>query len=159
MEQEGAQSKRQRTVAGLPVRSRLILVGEIPVNYDATREIDDRPVYDHKTSERLSPHLVKVGRQTEHDAMTRRQLFECVPIAMAPQKQSSTESWMARHEESSQSTCTRRRDEPSTSTSKRTRRLRSGCVPERALGRPDTFKFVGYASKTPFVTRSCVFER
>ena len=45
--------------------------------------IDDRPVYDHKTGERLSPHLVKVGRQTEHDAMTRHQLFERVPIAMA----------------------------------------------------------------------------
>ena len=35
------------------------------------------------TSERLSPHLLKVGRQTEHDAMTRHQLFERVPIAMA----------------------------------------------------------------------------
>ena len=42
-----------------------------------------RPVYDHKTGERLSPHLVKVGRQTEHDAMTRHQLFERVPIALA----------------------------------------------------------------------------
>ena len=52
--------------------------------------------------------------------------------------------------------CTRRWDELSTSTSKRTRRLRSGCVPERALERPDTFKFVGYGSKTPFVTRSNV---
>ena len=58
----------------------------------------------------------------------------------------STESW-----ESSQSTCTRRWEEPSTSTSKRTRRLRSGCVPERALERPNTFKFVGCGSKT----RSC----
>ena len=48
-----------------------------------THEIDDRPVYDHKTGERLSPHWVKVGRQTEHDAMTRHQLFERVPIAMA----------------------------------------------------------------------------
>ena len=48
----------------------------------ATHEIDGRPVYDHKTSEWLSPHLVKVGRQTEHDAMTRHQLFERVPIAM-----------------------------------------------------------------------------
>ena len=43
----------------------------------------------------------------------------------------------------------------STSTLKRTRRLRSGCVPERALKRPDTSKFVGCGSKTPFVTRSC----
>ena len=58
-------------------------VDEIPVSYVATHEIDDRPVYDHKTGERLSPHLVKVGRQTEHDAMTRHQLFERVPIAMA----------------------------------------------------------------------------
>ena len=53
------------------------------MNYVATHEIDDRPVYDHKTGERLSPHLVKVGRQTEHDAMTRHQLFKRVPIAMA----------------------------------------------------------------------------
>ena len=53
------------------------------MSYVATHEIDDRPVYDHKTSERLSPHLVIVGRQTEHDAMTRHQLFESVPIAMA----------------------------------------------------------------------------
>ena len=62
MEQEGPESKRQRTVAGLPVCSLLILVDETPVNYVATHEIDDRPVYDHKTGERLSPHLVKVGR-------------------------------------------------------------------------------------------------
>ena len=58
-------------------------VDEIPVNYVATHEIDERPVYDHKTGERLSRHLVKVGRQTEHDAMIRHQLFERVPIAMA----------------------------------------------------------------------------
>ena len=83
MEQEGPESKRQRTVAGLPVCSLLIFVDEIPVSYVATHEIDDRPVYDHKTGERLSPHLVKVGRQTEHDAMTRHQLFERVPIALA----------------------------------------------------------------------------
>ena len=61
MEQEGPESKRQRTVAGLPVCSLLIPVDEIPVSYVATHEIDDRPVYDHKTGERLSPHLVKVG--------------------------------------------------------------------------------------------------
>ena len=67
----------------LCVCSRLIPVDEIPVNYVATHEMDDRPVYDHKTGERLSPHLVMVGRQTEHDAMTRHQLFERVPIAMA----------------------------------------------------------------------------
>ena len=66
-----------------------------------------------------------------------------------------TESWMVRHEETSQSTRTRRRDQLSTSTSKRTRRLRSGCVPDRALERPDTSKFVGCGSQTPFVTRSC----
>ena len=83
MEQEGPESKRQGAVAGLPVCSLLILVDEIPVSNLATHEIDDRPVYDHKTGERLSPHLVKVGRQTEHDAMTRHQLFERVPIAMA----------------------------------------------------------------------------
>ena len=53
------------------------------MSYVATHEIDDRPVYDHKTSERLSPHLAKVGRQTEHDAMTRHQLFKRVPIEMA----------------------------------------------------------------------------
>ena len=64
MELEGPESKRQRTVAGLPVRSLLKPVDEIPVNYVATHEIDDRPVYDHKTVERLSPHFVKVGRRT-----------------------------------------------------------------------------------------------
>ena len=66
MEQEGPESKQQRTVAGLPVCSLLILVDEIPVLRCHTRE-DDRPVYDHETGERLSPQLVKVGRQTEHD--------------------------------------------------------------------------------------------
>ena len=70
-------------VAGLLVCSHFIPVDEILVSYVATHEIDDRPVYDHKTGERLSPHLVKVGRQTEHDAMIRHQLFERVPIAMA----------------------------------------------------------------------------
>ena len=50
------------------------------MRYVATHEIDDRPACDHKTGERLSPHLVKVGRQTEYDAMTRHQLFEGVPI-------------------------------------------------------------------------------
>ena len=33
--------------------------------------------------ERLSPHLVKVGRRTECEAMIRHQLFERVPIALA----------------------------------------------------------------------------
>ena len=83
MEQEGPESKRQRTVAGLSVCSLLtpvdeISIDEIPVNYVATHEIDHRPVYDHKTGERLPPQLVKVGRQTEHDAMIRHQLFERV---------------------------------------------------------------------------------
>ena len=45
--------------------------------------VDDRSVYDHNTGERLSPHWVKVVRQTEHDATTRRHLFERVPIVMA----------------------------------------------------------------------------
>ena len=58
-------------------------VDEIPVCFVATHEIDDRPVYDHKRGDLLSPHLVKVGRQTGHDAMTRHQVFERVPIAMA----------------------------------------------------------------------------
>ena len=43
------------------------LVDEIPVSYVA---------------ERLAPHLVKVGRRTECEAMIRRQLFERVPIAL-----------------------------------------------------------------------------
>ena len=67
MEYEAPASKRQCTVAGLPVCSLLTV----------------KQVYDHKTGERLSPHLVKAGRQTEHEAMTRHQLFERVPIAMA----------------------------------------------------------------------------
>ena len=60
-----------------------ISIDEIPVNFVATHEIDHRPVYDHKTGERLPPHLVKVGRQTEHDAMIRHQMFERVPITKA----------------------------------------------------------------------------
>ena len=44
MEQEGAESKRQRTVAGLPVCSLLTPVDEIPMSYVATHETDDRPV-------------------------------------------------------------------------------------------------------------------
>ena len=44
------------------------LVDEIPVSYVA---------------ERLAPHLVKVGRRTECEAMIRHQLFERVPIALA----------------------------------------------------------------------------
>ena len=44
MEQEGPESKRQRSVAGLLVCSLLIPVHEIPVSYVATHEIDDRPV-------------------------------------------------------------------------------------------------------------------
>ena len=83
MQQDGPESKRQRIVAVLPVCSLLTPGDEILVSYVATHEIDDRPVYDHKTGERLSPHLVKFGRQTEHDAMTRHQLFERVPFAMA----------------------------------------------------------------------------
>ena len=79
IEQEGSESKRQRNLAGLPVCS-LLIFDEIPVSYVATHEMDDRPVHDHKTGERLSPHLVKVGRQTEHEALTRHQLFERVPI-------------------------------------------------------------------------------
>ena len=75
-------SKRQRTVAVLPVSS-LLLPDEIPVSYVATHEIDERPDYDHKTGERLAPQLVKVGRRTECEAMIRHQLFERVPIALA----------------------------------------------------------------------------
>ena len=42
MEQEGPESKRQRTVAGLPVCSLLPPVDEIPVSCVATHEIDER---------------------------------------------------------------------------------------------------------------------
>ena len=83
MEQEGPESKRQRNVAGLPVCSHFLPVDEIPVRYVATHEIDERPVYDEKTGELLAPRLVKVGRQTECEAMIRHQLFERVPIALA----------------------------------------------------------------------------
>ena len=82
MEQEGPESKRQRTVAGLQLCSLLTPVNEVPVSYVAAHEVDCTPVYDHKTGEQLAPHFVKVGRQTEHEAMTRHQLFERVPIAM-----------------------------------------------------------------------------
>ena len=83
MEQEEPESKRQRTVAGLPVCYLLPPVGVIPVSFVATHEIDERPVYDHKTGERLAPHLVQVGRRTDREAMIRHQLFERVPIASA----------------------------------------------------------------------------
>ena len=49
MEQEVPEGRRQRTVAGLPLCLILIPVDEIPVSYVATHEIDERPVYDHKT--------------------------------------------------------------------------------------------------------------
>ena len=81
--QEGPEIKRQRSVAGLPVCSLLPLVDEIPVSYVATHEMNDRPVHDHKTGELLAPHLVKVSRQAECEAMIRHQLFERVPIALA----------------------------------------------------------------------------
>ena len=59
------------------------------MSYVATHDIDDRPVNDQKTGKRLFPHLVKVGRHTEHDAMTKHQLFERVPISMARDKKVS----------------------------------------------------------------------
>ena len=83
MEQEEPEIKRQRTVAGLPVCSLLLPVDEIPVSYVATHEIDERPVYDHKTGERLAPHMVNVDGRTECEAMIRHQLFERVLIALA----------------------------------------------------------------------------
>ena len=84
MEQEGGPESETANRGQSPcVFSHSLPVDEIPVKYVATHEIDERPVYDHKTGERLSRHLVKVGRQTEHDAMIRHQLFERVPIAMA----------------------------------------------------------------------------
>ena len=61
----------------------LPLVDEIPVSFVATHEIDDRPVYDHKTGERLARHLVKIGRRTECEAMVRHQLFERALIPLA----------------------------------------------------------------------------
>ena len=83
MGQEGPESKRQRTVAGLPICSLLPPVDKLPLIYVATHEIDEKPVYDHKTCERLAPNLVKLGRRTECEAMIRHQLFERVPIALA----------------------------------------------------------------------------
>ena len=76
-EQERAESKRQRTVAGFPVCSLLPAVDEIPLSYVATHQVDERPVYDRKTGERLALHLVKVARRTECEEIVRHQLFEC----------------------------------------------------------------------------------
>ena len=76
------EGRRQARQVSLCV-SLLLPVDEIPVSYVATHEIDDRPVHDHKTGERLAPQLVKVGRQTECEAMNRHQLFERVPITLA----------------------------------------------------------------------------
>ena len=76
MEQEVSGSNRHWTVAGLSVCSLLPLVDEIPVSCVAKHEIDERPAHDHKTGERLTPHLVNVGRRTQCEAMARHQLFE-----------------------------------------------------------------------------------
>ena len=54
----------------LPVCSLMHQVDKLTVDYVVIHEIDYKPVYDHRTGERLPPHLVKVGRQTEHEAMT-----------------------------------------------------------------------------------------
>ena len=70
-------------MVGLPVCYLLPLVGVIPVSFVATHEIDERPVYDNKTGERLAPHLVQVGRRTDREAMIRHHLFERVSIASA----------------------------------------------------------------------------
>ena len=53
------------------------------MSYVATRENDERPVYDHKTGERLAPQLVKIGRETECHAVVRHHLFERVLIPLA----------------------------------------------------------------------------
>ena len=58
-------------------------IATVPVNYVATHEIDDKPVCDHKTGERLSPFLVKIGRRTECEATVRHQVFERVLIPLA----------------------------------------------------------------------------
>ena len=71
-------------MAGLGVLlSYLLLVDEIPVSYVATHEIDERLVYDHKTGERLAPHLVNIGVRTECEAMVRHQFIERVLIPLA----------------------------------------------------------------------------
>ena len=53
------------------------------MRYVATHEIDEKPVYDHRTGELLVPHLLKVGGLTECEAMIRHQLIERVPIVLA----------------------------------------------------------------------------
>ena len=60
LEQEEPEGKRQRAVAGLLcVFSLVPLLDEIPVSFVATHEMDKRPVYDHKTGERVAPNLVE----------------------------------------------------------------------------------------------------
>ena len=44
-------------------------VDQIPVRNIATHEIDERPVHDHKTGERLAPHSVRIDRRTECEYM------------------------------------------------------------------------------------------
>ena len=61
----------------------LSLVDEILVSCVAKHEIDDRPPHDHKTGERLGPHLVSIGRRTQCEAMARYQLFERALIRLA----------------------------------------------------------------------------
>ena len=82
MEQQGPGSKRQRTVAGLPVCS-----------------FSRGPVYDHKTGERLAPHVAKIGRQTECEAMIRPQLFETCTFGDPACSRQEGEMFMAGRDE------------------------------------------------------------
>ena len=86
MEKEGPENKIHRIMAGLSMCSFLLLVDEILVGYVATHELDERLVHDHKTGERVAPHVVKIGRRTECEAMVRHQLFERVLIPLARER-------------------------------------------------------------------------
>ena len=79
MEKEGPENTIHRIMAGLSMCSLLPLVDEILVGYVATHELDERLVHDHKTGERVAPHVVKIGRRAE----CRHQLFERMLIPLA----------------------------------------------------------------------------
>ena len=67
----------ERWLVSLCALSHLLLTRSL-----CTHEIDDRLAYDHKTGERLAPHLVKIGRRTGCEATIRHQLFGRVPISL-----------------------------------------------------------------------------
>ena len=62
---------------------------------------DERPVYYHKTGERLAPHSVKAGRESKGEAMIRHQLIVRTCADRAGSRQAGQMSMGGRVEEES----------------------------------------------------------